>query len=127
MEQGKTKLNSALEEQGRTRMNIKTIKTMVLSIVMAAAFLIAAGSSNVFALNLQWPDRAFYSRAYNQGLKDGRIAGRRDALARVSYYPAGSSRYQVGGYDYRQGFNRGYAQAYWQIADNYAYRYGRGY
>jgi hypothetical protein len=111
-------------------MNIKAFKMTRLSIALAAAFLVAAGSSNAFAQGWQLQDRDGDGRVDSRremveerrGYDDGRIAGRRDALAHFSFYPAGSARYQRGGVDYRQGFQRGYAQAYRQSSNNYGYR-----
>jgi len=110
-------------------MNINAFKRIGLSIAMAAAFLGVAGSSSAFAQD--GPYRDGYRRVdsrwqeveYGRGVEDGRIAGKRDALAHFSYYPAGSIRYQQrGDADYRQGFLKGYAQAYRQFADNLRYR-----
>jgi hypothetical protein len=129
-EQGRTNMNSALEEQGRANMRVKTVKTAGLSIALAVALLVAVGGSNAFALSLQWPARVMNARERleaRRGFNDGLIAGRRDALARFSFYPAGSSRYQVGGFNYRQGFRRGYSQAYWKVANSYAHYNSNGY
>jgi len=118
-------------------MNVRTMKTTGLSIALAAAFLVVAGGSSVFAQDLRGSARGYDGRIYSsreqleerRGFNDGLIAGRRDALARLSYKPSASIRYQLGSYYYRQGFQSGYAQAYSQNANNYEYRnndwYGR--
>jgi len=111
-------------------MNIKAFKRIGFSIALAAAFLVAAGSSSAFAQDWQWRDRDSYGRVDSRrqqleerrGVNDGLIAGRRDALAHFRFHPAGSIRYQLGRTDYRKGFQSGYGQAYRQFADNYAYR-----
>jgi hypothetical protein len=110
-------------------MDIKAVKRIGISIAMAAAFLGVAGSSSAFAQDS--PYRDGYGRVdsrwqeieYQRGVNDGRIAGKRDALAHFSYNPPGSIRYQQrGAVDYRQGFLKGYAQTYRQFANNYGYR-----
>jgi hypothetical protein len=118
-------------------MNVRTMKTTGLSIALATAFLVVAGGSSVFAQDLRGSARGYDGRIYSsreqleerRGFNDGLIAGRRDALARLSYKPSASIRYQLGGFYYRQGFQSGYAQAYSQNANNYEYRnnerYGR--
>ena len=117
-------------------MNVKTMKTTGLSIALATAFLVAAGPS-AFAQYQQAPARGYDGRIYSgrdqleerKGFNDGLIAGRRDAVARLSFKPTASIRYQLGGYYYRQGFQSGYAQAYSRNTNNYAYpnndRYSR--
>ena len=118
-------------------MNIKAMKLTGLSIALATAFLVAAGGSSAFAQDFQWRDRDYDGRIDSRrqrleerrGFNDGLIAGRRDALARLSFRPSASIRYQLGGFYYRQGFQSGYAQAYSRNANNYEYRnddrYGR--
>jgi hypothetical protein len=118
-------------------MNVRTMKTTGLSIALATAFLVVAGGSSVFAQDSRGSARGYDGRIYSsreqieerRGFNDGLIAGRRDALARLSYKPSASIRYQLGGLYYRQGFQSGYAQAYSQNANNYEYRnndrYGR--
>jgi hypothetical protein len=110
-------------------MDIKAVKRIGLSIAMASAFLVIAGSSSAFAQD--GPYRDGYGRIdsrwqeieYQRGVNDGRIAGKRDALAHLNYNPPGSIRYQQRvGIDYRQGFLKGYAQTYRQFANNYVYR-----
>jgi hypothetical protein len=108
-------------------MKIKTLKTTGISIALAAAFLVAAGSS-AFAQDRRDGygygaiDSRWQGVEYQRGIDDGRIAGKRDALAHFSFSPAGSIRYQQRGTDYRQGFQKGYAQTYRQFADNDRYR-----
>jgi hypothetical protein len=118
-------------------MNIKAMKMTGLSIALATAFSVAAGGSSAFAQDFQWRDRDYDGRIDSRrqrleerrGFNDGLIAGRRDALARLSYKPSASIRYQLGGFYYRQGFQSGYAQAYSRNTNNYAYpnndRYSR--
>jgi len=111
-------------------MNVKTMKMTGLSFALATAFLVAAGSSSAFAQDWRWLDRDHDGRIdtrrelleERRGFNDGLIAGRRDALARLSFNPSASIRYQSGGFDYRQGFQSGYAQAYRRNADNYRRR-----
>jgi len=106
------------------------MKTTGLSIALATAFLIIAGGSSAFAQDLRGSARGYDGRIYSsreqledrKGFNDGLIAGRRDVLARLSYKPTASIRYQLGGFYYRQGFQRGYAQAYGRNANNYEYR-----
>lgn len=121
-------------------MNIKTMKTSGLSIALATVFLVAAGvagSSSVFAQDWRGRDRSYDGKVVShrqhleerKGFNDGLIIGRRDALARFSFNPSGSTRYQLGGFNYRQGFQNGYAQAYRKNTNNYGsrndYRYVR--
>jgi hypothetical protein len=109
-------------------MNIKNFKRIGFSIALAAAFLVAAGASSAFAQDLRYRDG--YGRVDSRwptpearkGFNDGKIAGRRDAQARLKYNPAGSIRYQLGGVDYRRAFQDGYEKEYRQFADNNEYR-----
>src|SRR5215475_2628715 len=111
-------------------MNVRTLKTTGLSIALATAFLVVAGGSSVFAQDMGGSVRGYDGRIYSsrdqleerRGFNDGLIAGRRDALARLSFKPSASIRYQLGGFYYRQGFQSGYAQAYSRNANNYEYR-----
>jgi hypothetical protein len=111
-------------------MNIKAIRRTGLSLALAAAFLGVAGSSSAFAQDWQGRDRDGYGRIDSRrqqleerkGYNDGLIAGRRDSQAHFRFNPSGSIRYQLGGADYRKGFQSGYAQAYRQYSDNYMYR-----
>jgi hypothetical protein len=111
-------------------MTIKVFRKFGLLIAIGVAFLGAAGGSSAFAQDWQWRDRYNDNRIDNRrqqleerkGFNDGLIAGRRDALAHLRYYAAGSIRYQLGGFGYRKGFQNGYAQAYRQFADNRMYR-----
>ena len=111
-------------------MNVRTLKATGLSIALATAFLVVAGGPSVFAQDLRGSARGYDGRIYGsreqleerKGFNDGLIAGRRDAIARLSYKPSASIRYQLGGYYYRQAFQSGYAQAYSQISKNNEYR-----
>src|SRR5215510_942446 len=106
-------------------MNIRTIKTTVFSLALAAAFLVAAGSS-AFAQVPQRFDRDRDGRFDNRrewveerrGFNDGLAAGRRDALAHRRFNPVITIRRFVSN-DYRQGFQKGYAQAYRQFAKSH--------
>jgi len=118
-------------------MNMKLIKTTGLSFALATAFLViagAAGSSTALAQD-RWHDRDHDGRIdtrrelfqEQRGFNDGLIAGRQDAFERRRFNPFSSIRYRFGSFDYRQGFQKGYAQAYRQFAFNRGFRYGRGY
>jgi hypothetical protein len=115
-------------------MNIKALKRTGLSIALAAAFLGAAGSSSAFAQDWQWRDRDGYGRIDSRrqqleerkGFNDGLIAGRRDALSHRRFNPVTLQRRFVSN-DYREGFRKGYAQAYSQFAKNRGNHYGRGF
>src|SRR5262249_24557623 len=108
-----------LKPRRRANMNVRTMKTTGLSIALAAAFLVVAGGSRVFGQDFGGSARGYDGRIYSsreqleerRGFNDGLIPGRRDALARLSYKPSASIRYQLGSYYYRQGFQSGYAQA----------------
>jgi hypothetical protein len=119
-------------------MNMKLIKTTGLSFALATAFLVVAGtadSSTAFAQGGRWRDRDHDGRIDNRrelfqerrGFNDGFNEGRRDAIAHRRFSPFDSIRFRFSSFDYRQGFQRGYAQAYRQFAYNRGYRYGRGY
>jgi hypothetical protein len=116
-------------------MNIDNLKRIGFSIALAATFLVAAGASNAFAQDIRYRDgygrvdSRYLTPEERKGFNDGKIAGRRDAKARLRYNPAGSIRYQLGGVDYRLAFQEGYEQEYRQYSDNNEYRsndpYGR--
>jgi hypothetical protein len=57
------------------------------------------------------------------GFNAGLAKGRADAIAHRRFSPFPYSRFVSN--DYRQGFHRGYAQAYRQFAFNRGNRYGR--
>jgi hypothetical protein len=118
-------------------MNIKGIKTTGLSFALAAAFLVVAGavdSSSVFAQGLARFDRDRDGRLdtrrellqERRGFNAGFVKGRADALAHRRFSPFPLNRRFVSN-DYRQGFHKGYAQAYRQFAKNHGRRLGRGY
>jgi hypothetical protein len=118
-------------------MTIKAIKTTGLSFALAAAFLVAAGvadSSTAFGqgprpfdrdrdgrIDTRW-ERLEERKGFNDGLKKGQA----DALARRRFNPVILQRRFVSN-DYREGFRKGYAQAYYQFAKNRGHHYGRGY
>lgn len=116
-------------------MNIKSIKTIGLSFALGAAFIVAAGavdSSSAFAQGMRRLDRDRDGRIdtrrelleERKGFNDGLIKGRLDAIAHRRYSPFPQRRFAS--HDYRQGFNRGYAQAYRQVAANRGRHFGRG-
>lgn len=118
-------------------MNIKGIKTTGLSFAIATAFLVAAGavdSSSAFAQGLPRFDRDRDGRVdtrrellqERKGFNDGIIKGRADALAHRRFSPFPLHRRFVSN-DYRQGFHKGYAQAYRQFNNKHGRRFGRGY
>src|SRR6266545_2774091 len=61
-----------------------------------------------------------------KGFNDGLNKGRADALAHRRFNPVILQRRFVSN-DYREGFRKGYAQAYYQFAKNRGHHYGRGY
>ncbi|HEY6401761.1 MAG TPA: hypothetical protein VI479_10155 [Blastocatellia bacterium] len=122
-------------------MNIKSIKTIGkkvgLSFALGAAFLVAAGavdSSSAFAQGLRRIDRDHDGRIdtrrelieERKGFNAGLIKGRADAIGRRKFNPFILHRRFVSN-DYRQGFNKGYAQAYRQFAINRGHHFGRGF
>jgi hypothetical protein len=118
-------------------MIIKAIKTTGLSFALAAAFLVAAGAADSSSAFAQVPKRFDHDRdgrvdtrwerlEERKGLNDGLIAGRRDALSHRRFNPVVAHRRFVSK-DYREGFSKGYAQAYRQFAKSHGHRYGRGY
>jgi hypothetical protein len=118
-------------------MAIKSIKTTGLSFALAAAFLVIAGvadSSTAFGQGLRPFDRDRDGRVdtrrelleERKGFNDGLIAGRRDALSHRRFNPVILQRRFVSN-DYREGFRKGYAQAYSQFAKNRGNHYGRGF
>ena len=118
-------------------MTIKAIKTTGLSFALAAAFLVAAGAadnSSAFAQVLKRFDHDRDGRIdtrwerleERKGFNDGLIAGRRDAISHRRFNPVIAHRRFVSN-DYREGFRKGYTQAYSQFAKNRSHHYGRGY
>ena len=125
-------------------MIIKAIKTTGLSFAIATAFLVAIGGSSVFAQDNRgrdrdregwqdnrrerddWQDNRRERFEERKGFNDGLIAGRRDALSHRRFNPFILQRRFVSN-DYREGFRKGYAQAYYQFAKNRGHHYGRGY
>jgi hypothetical protein len=106
-------------------MNIKAIKTTGLSFAFAAAFLVAAGaadSSSASAQGRRVLDRDRDGRIDTRrelmqermGFNAGLAKGRADAIAHRRFSPFPYGRFVSN--DYRQGFNKGYAQAYRQFA-----------
>src|SRR4030095_16423124 len=77
-----------LKPRGRTNMNVRTLKTIGLSIALATAFLVVAGSSSVFAQDLRGSARGYDGRTYSsreqleerRGLNYGVMPGRREAM-----------------------------------------------
>ena len=136
-------------------MIVKAIKTIGLSITLAATVLVAAGGSSAFAQDGRWRDRDRDGKQDNRGdrddrqdnhrdrddwqdsrwgrfeerrgYRDGLIRGREDALDHRRFNPFGHPRFRFGSSDYREAFRSGYARAYRRFADDYGYRNGRGY
>ena len=134
-------------------MIIKAVKTTGLSIALAATFLVAAGSSSAFAQDWRgrdrdrggwqdnrrdgdycednrrddWQDDRGVRFEERSGFRDGLMRGREDALEHRRFNPFRYPRFRFGGGDYREGFRSGYARAYRRFADDYGYRFGRGY
>jgi hypothetical protein len=134
-------------------MIIKAVKTTGLSIALAATFLVAAGSTSAFAQDWRgrdrdrggwqdnrrdgdyrndnrrddWQDDRGVRFQERSGFRDGLIRGREDALEHRRFNPFRYPRFRFGSGDYREGFRSGYARAYRRFADDYGYRYGRGY
>jgi hypothetical protein len=115
-------------------MNFKAIKTTGFSFALATAFLVAAGaadSSSASAQGWRGVDRDRDGRIdtrrelvqERRGFNDGLAKGRADAISHRRFSPF-PYRHFVSN-DYRQGFQRGYAQAYRQFAFNRGHRYGR--
>jgi hypothetical protein len=122
-------------------MIIKAIKTTGLSFAIAAAFLVAVGGSSVFAQDNRgrdrdrdgwqdnrrerddWQDNRRERFEERKGFNDGLVAGRLDALAHRRFNPFPYRRFVSN--DYREGFQKGYAQAYRQFAKNRGNHYGR--
>jgi len=118
-------------------MAIKAIKTTGLSFALAAAFLVAAGAADSSSAFAQVPNRFDHDRdgrvetrrellEERKGFNDGLNKGRADALAHRRFNPVILQRRFVSN-DYREGFRKGYAQAYYQFAKNRGHHYGRGY
>ncbi len=115
-------------------MTIKAIKTTGLSFALAAAFLVVAGVADTSSAFAQAPHRFDHGRVETRwerleerkGFNAGLIAGRRDALSHRKFNPTIHQRRFVSN-DYREGFRKGYAQAYFQFAKNRGHHYGRGY
>lgn len=114
-------------------MNFKTIKTTGITFALAAAFLVAAGAANSSSASAQGWGRVDRDRdgridtrreliQERRGFNAGLAKGRADALSHRRYNPFAYGRVSN---DYRQGFQRGYAQAYRQFAFNRGHRYGR--
>ena len=115
-------------------MNFKVIKTTGISFALATAFLVAAGAANSSSASAQgWRgvDRDRDGRIDTRreliqermGFNAGLAKGRADAIAHRRFSPFPYGRFVSN--DYRQGFHKGYAQAYRQFAFNRGHRYGR--
>ena len=117
-------------------MNIKSIKTIGkatgLSFILGAAFVIGAvNNPSVFAQGLRPLDRDRDGHIDTRrdlieernGFNAGMIKGRADAIAHRRFSPFPYRRFVSN--DYRQGFNKGYAQAYRQFTNNRGHHYGR--
>lgn len=62
-----------------------------------------------------------YSTEEQRGYRDGLLRGRETALNNLRPDPSNSFRFQNGNNAYREGFRRGYWQAYRQYRDRYDY------
>jgi hypothetical protein len=122
-------------------MTIKSIKTMGkttgLSFAFAAALLVAAGVSNTSSAFAQGPQRFDHDRnghmdnrreqiEERKGFSAGLAKGKADALAHRKFNPVILQRRFVSN-DYREGFRKGYAQAYSQFSRNRGHHNGRGF
>jgi hypothetical protein len=116
-------------------MNITSIKKIGLSLALGAAFIVAAGavdSSSASAQGLRRLDRDRDGRIDTRrelimernGFHAGWSKGRADAIAHRRFNPFVSNRRFVSN-DYRQGFHKGYAQAYRQFSVNRGRYFGR--
>ncbi|HEY6401861.1 MAG TPA: hypothetical protein VI479_10660 [Blastocatellia bacterium] len=118
-------------------MTIKSIKTAGLSFAFAAAFLVAAGAANSSSAFAQIPNRFDHDRdgrvdtrrerlEERKGFNAGLARGKADAMGRRKFNPVILQR-RFFSNDYREGFRKGYAQAYYQFAKNRGHRNGRGF
>ncbi|HEY7180459.1 MAG TPA: hypothetical protein VIC84_03520 [Blastocatellia bacterium] len=115
-------------------MNIKSIRTIGkmtgLSFILGAAFVIGAvNNSSVFAQGLRDRDGRIDTRREliegRKGFNAGMIKGRADAIAHRKFSPF--PHHLIVNNDFRQGFHKGYAQAYRQVAINRGHHFGRGF
>ncbi len=110
------------------------IKTTGLTFALAAAITLVAGASNAFAQGAHGFDRdrdgRFDTRRERieerKGYNDGMVAGRRDAFAHRRFNPVITHRRFVSN-DYREGYRKGYIQAYRQFANYRGNRPGWGF
>jgi hypothetical protein len=118
-------------------MTIKSIKTTGLSFAFAAAFLVAAGVANTSSAFAQGSQRFGHDRdgrmdtrrerfEEKKGFDAGMAKGKADALAHRRFNPVILQRRFVSN-DYREGFRKGYAQAYSQFSRNRGRHNGWGY
>jgi hypothetical protein len=118
-------------------MTIKSIKTTGLSFAIAAAFLVAAGAANASSAFAQVPQRFDHDRdgrvdtrrerlEERKGFNAGLAKGKADAFAHRKFNPVVIQRRFVSN-DYREGFRKGYEQAYSQFAKNRGHHNGRGF
>src|SRR6266542_4955726 len=116
-------------------MYIQNIKKYAFSLALAIGFVIAPGLSSLGAVQAQgwgwgrdrwddrrddrgrdrWDDRRERREEY-RGFRDGFDSGRRDARRNRRPDLYGCGQYRNGNRDYREGFRRGYFQAYLQFA-----------
>ena len=113
-------------------MNIQNIKKYAFSLALAIGFVIAPGLSSLSTAQAQgwdrdrrddrWEDRRrdwddrLERREERRGFRDGFDSGRRDARRNRRPDLYGCGRYHNGSRDYREGFRRGYFQAFRQSA-----------
>lgn len=118
-------------------MTIKSIKKTGLSFAFAAAFLVAAGVADTSSAFAQFPQRFDRDRdgrvdsrqerfEERKGFNAGLAKGKADALAHRRFNPVILQRRFVSN-DYREGFRKGYAQAYSQFSRNRGRHNGWGY
>src|SRR5262245_6408025 len=113
-------------------MNIQNIKKYALSLALAIGFLAAPGLSSLSTVNAQdwrrdrdndrWDDRRqdrwddrWDRRDERRGCRDGFDRGRIDARRRIRPDFYEYREYRYGNRDYREGFRRGYFQAFRQF------------
>lgn len=110
-------------------MNIQNMKKYAFSLALAIGFVIAPSLTSLGAVQAQgwgrgrWDDRRddrWERREEHRGFRDGFDYGRRDARRHRRPDFNDYSQYRHGSRDYREGFRRGYFQAYRQFA-----RHGR--
>ena len=103
-------------------MNTKFVKKFVLGLALAIGFVVAPGLSNMSAVEAQY---RYNSRESDKGFRDGLDRGRQDAKTNRVANPNNSEHFRNGNPEYRDGFRRGYFEAYRQYSPRGGY--GRRY